>query len=138
VAIAGPTRGAIKSDINITPLADVVLVLLIIFLVVTPLLERGKDVRLPSSQVTDEERRGGDPLTVSITPDGAVFVERERVDGELERRLRDEILASPHRPILLKADESLTVGEVRRVMATARRVGARGVRLAVDPVKRGS
>jgi biopolymer transport protein ExbD len=67
-----------------------------------------------------------------------VFVERERVDGELERRLRDEILASPHRPILLKADESLTVGEVRRVMATVRRVGARGVRLAVDPVKRGS
>jgi biopolymer transport protein TolR len=137
MAMASDARRALRSEINVTPLADVVLVLLIIFMVVTPLLQRGKDVRLPASQATDEARQGGDPLILSITPDRAVFVDRDRVDGALERRLREEILATPGRPILLKADESLSVGEVRRVMASARRAGARGLRLAVEPAKKG-
>ena len=136
MAMTGGGRGGVRCDINITPLADVVLVLLIIFMVVTPLLQRGKDVRLPPSRAVDEERRGGDPLIVSVTPDHAVFVDRDRVDGDLERRLRSEFVAAPARPVLLKADASLSVGDVRRVMATARKAGARGVRLAVEPVRK--
>ena len=135
MAMTGSGRG-IKSDINITPLVDVVLVLLIIFMVVTPMLQRGKDVRLPKAQTIDKERTGGDPLILSITADKAVWVDKDRYDETpLEARLQTEILAAPSRPILLKGDDSLSVGDVRKVMAIARKAGSRGVQLAVEQLK---
>jgi biopolymer transport protein TolR len=129
-------RSNIKSDINVTPLVDVCLVLLIIFMVVTPLLQRGKSVNLPKSVSIDKERKGGDPLILSITPDKAVWVDKDRYDdASLESKLRDEIIASPYRPIMLKGDDTITVGDVRKVMAIARKAGARGVQLAVQQLK---
>ncbi len=129
-------KGGIKSEINVTPLVDVVLVLLIIFMVVTPMLQRGKPVVLPRSKAVDKDTRGGDPLILSITADDQVFVEKDALAGDrLEARLRDEIIASPYRPFLLKGDAKVTVGQVRKVMAIARKAGARGLRLAVDQIK---
>ena len=58
------------SDINVTPLVDVVLVLLIIFMVITPLLQRGKPVQLPRAKLVSELKKGGDPILLSITADG--------------------------------------------------------------------
>jgi biopolymer transport protein ExbD len=129
-------RGGIKSEINVTPLVDVVLVLLIIFMVVTPMLQRGKDVQLPKSIYVDKDPKGGDPLILSITKDGKVWVEKDQYEADtLEKRLADEIVASPYRPFLLKGDQSVTVGDVRKVMAIARKAGARGVRVAVEQLK---
>jgi biopolymer transport protein ExbD len=129
-------RGGIRSDINVTPLVDVVLVLLIIFMVVTPMLQRGKDVVLPRSRVVDKDAGGGDPLILSITSDKRVWVDKDAYDEKgLEERLREEIVAQPTRPFLLKGDARVTVGDIRRVMATARKAGARGVRIAVEQVK---
>jgi biopolymer transport protein ExbD len=129
-------RGKVKSDINVTPLVDVVLVLLIIFMVVTPLLQRGKSVTLPRSLATDKEVKGGDPLILSITPDKAVWVDKDKYDDvRLEQKLRDEVIRDPYRAILLKGDQTITVGDVRKVMAIARKAGARGVRLAVEQIK---
>ncbi len=129
--------GRPNSDINVTPLVDVVLVLLIIFMVVTPMLQRGKDVVLPKSHVVDKDPGQGDPLILSITADKKVWVDKESYDDAgLEQRLRDEVIANPNRQFMLKGDNRVTVGEVRKVMAAARRAGARGVRLAVEPVKR--
>ncbi len=62
----GPSRG-IKSDINVTPLVDVVLVLLIIFMVVTPMLQRGKDVKLPRAAKVEAEKKKTDPIIISVT-----------------------------------------------------------------------
>ena len=136
MAMMGGGRSNIRSDINVTPLVDVVLVLLIIFMVVTPMLQRGKDVVLPKAKTIDKERTGGDPLILSITADKAVWVDKDKYDEvTLEPRLRDEIVASPYRPILLKGDDSLAVGDVRKVMAIARKCGARGVQLAVEQLK---
>jgi biopolymer transport protein ExbD len=129
-------KGRIKSDINVTPLVDVVLVLLIIFMVVTPMLQRGKDVMLPKSKVIDKDPGSGDPLILSITADKKVWVDKDAYDDAgLEQRLRDEIIEQPTRPFLLKGDNRVTVGEVRRVMAIARKAGARGVRIAVEQIK---
>jgi biopolymer transport protein TolR len=136
MAMTGGGRGGVKSDINVTPLVDVVLVLLIIFMVVTPMLQRGKSVALPISKVVDKERKGGDPLILSITSDKLVWVDKDKYDeAGLEKRLREEIIAAPSRPILLKGDRGVTVGEVRKVMAVARKAGARGVQLAVEQLK---
>jgi biopolymer transport protein TolR len=137
MAMTAGGKGGIKSDINVTPLVDVVLVLLIIFMVVTPMLQRGKDVVLPKSKVVDKDPGSGDPLILSITSDKKVWVDKDAYQDEaaLEQRLRDEIIAQPTRPFLLKGDNRVTVGDVRKVMATARKAGARGVRVAVEQVK---
>jgi biopolymer transport protein TolR len=136
MAMAAGGKGGIKSDINVTPLVDVVLVLLIIFMVVTPMLQRGKDVMLPKAKVIDKDPGTGDPLILSITSDKRVWVDKDAFDmNALEQKLRDEIIAQPTRPFLLKGDSRVTVGDVRKVMAIARKAGARGVRIAVDQVK---
>jgi len=72
---AGGHRG-VKSEINITPLVDVVLVLLIIFMVVTPMLQRGKDVHLPKATSFKERPSDADPLILSITKDKSLYLER--------------------------------------------------------------
>jgi len=70
MAMTAGGRGGIKSDINVTPLVDVVLVLLIIFMVVTPMLQRGKDVKLPvATKQKHEEGKDVDPMIVSVTAD---------------------------------------------------------------------
>ncbi len=136
MAMTAGGKGGIKSDINVTPLVDVVLVLLIIFMVVTPMLQRGKDVVLPKSHVIDKDPGQGDPLILSVTADKKVWVDKDAFDDAgLEQKLRDEIIANPTRPILLKGDSRVTVGRVREVMAIARKSGARGVRVAVEQVK---
>ena len=131
-------RGGIKSDINVTPLVDVVLVLLIIFMVVTPMLQRGKSVELPKSRVVDKDPGTGDPVILSITSDKKLWYDRDEVTEEqLLKKLEDEIVANPSRPFLVKGDAKVTVGEVRKVMAIARKAGARGVRIAVEQFKEG-
>jgi biopolymer transport protein ExbD len=136
MAMTAGDRGKVKSDINVTPLVDVVLVLLIIFMVVTPLLQRGKSVALPPSHLIDKESKSGDPLILSITADKAIWVDKDKVDeAGLEQKIRDEVIANPYRPILVKGDRTITVGDVRKVMAIARKAGARGVQLAVEQIK---
>jgi biopolymer transport protein ExbD len=136
MAMTAGGKGGVKSDINVTPLVDVVLVLLIIFMVVTPMLQRGKDVVLPKSRIVDKDPGTGDPLILSITSDKRVWVDKDAYDeAGLEQRLRDEIVAEPNRPFLLKGDNRVTVGEIRKVMAIARKAGARGIRIAVEQLK---
>jgi len=131
----GPNQG-IKNEINVTPLVDVVLVLLIIFMVVTPMLQRGKDVRLPKAQQIEKDDKKADPLTVSVTPDKHLFVEHDEYDDKgFEQRLKDEYAQKEGRPILLKGDQSLAYGDVRKVMNLARKAGAKGISLGVEELK---
>jgi biopolymer transport protein TolR len=135
MAFTGNSRG-VKNDINVTPLVDVVLVLLIIFMVVTPLLHRGKDVRLPKARTTDETKKP-DALVISVTDDRTIWVETTQVTAVgLRARLAEAIRKDPERKILVKGDESLTVKDVRAVIVEAKAAGARGVSLAVEETKR--
>jgi biopolymer transport protein ExbD len=136
MAMTAGGKSGIMSSINVTPLVDVVLVLLIIFMVVTPMLQRGKDVALPKSRVIDKDPGSGDPLILSVTSDKRVWVDKDAYDeAGLEQRLREEVIAQPNRPFLLKGDSRVTVGDIRKVMAIARKAGARGVRIAVEQIK---
>src|SRR6187402_942991 len=102
--LGGGGKGGVKGDINVTPLVDVVLVLLIIFMVVTPMLQRGKDVQLPRAHVAKRESES-DPLVLSITRDHTLWLESSRFEaGELGQRLQGELQRAPGRRILLKAD----------------------------------
>jgi biopolymer transport protein ExbD/biopolymer transport protein TolR len=137
----GGKQGAVKSDINVTPLVDVCLVLLIIFMVVTPMLQRGKDVKLPAAKEPKEksEKPKSDPLIVSITPDKKVYVEQDEypADENLQRKLAQVMSDTPEKKILLKGDMTLTFGDVRKVMNIARLAHAKGIELGVEEIKEG-
>ena len=134
----GPSRGGAKSDINVTPLVDVCLVLLIIFMVVTPMLQRGKDVTLPRARQVDAERQDTEPIILSVTRDHRIWLDKEEVTEEtLQTELGKTLEAAPEKQVMLKGDSTLDYGEIRRVMKIAEKVKARGVQLAVEEVKGG-
>jgi biopolymer transport protein TolR len=131
----GGSKG-VKNDINITPLVDVVLVLLIIFMVVTPMLQRGKDVHLPRAKQTGDDKQQADPLVLSLTPDRKIWVESVQYDEDkVEARVAQDIMADPNKRVLLKGDEGLSVGDVRQLMDHAKKGGAKTVELAVEQIK---
>jgi biopolymer transport protein ExbD len=135
MAFSGSKRG-VKNDINVTPLVDVVLVLLIIFMVVTPMLQRGREVHLPKVKTSDESKKP-DALIISVLPDHSVWVESTRVKTEqLREALTTSVREHPDRKLLIKGDEALQVRDVRAVIAVANQAGAKGVSLAVEEVKR--
>ena len=133
----GGGGGGLKSEINVTPLVDVVLVLLIIFMVVTPMLQRGKDVQLPKAAAAGQDEAARDPLVISVTAQRELFLEREPLaEPALEVALRAALVRHPGRKVLLKGDTSLDFQDIRRVLSLARKAGARGVALGVEEVRR--
>jgi biopolymer transport protein ExbD len=127
--------GAVRSEINVTPLVDVVLVLLIIFMVVTPMLHRGVPIELPVTQHHERKQDTGEQLIVSVRADGT-YIEADRLEGEqLSSRLRQELKTSS-RPVHIRADRTLTYGDVRKVLDTIHAAGATSVSLATDEGKK--
>jgi len=126
----------VRAEINVTPLVDVVLVLLIIFMVVTPMLQRGMDVHLPRTRHHASENDTGEQLMLSVRSDGSVFLDRERVDERrLDTLLRDALARNPGRPIYLKGDARLRYGKVRDVLLACHRAGSQQVALATEEEK---
>ena len=113
-AKVGGKKGGAMADINVTPLVDVVLVLLIIFMVVTPMLSSGVDVDLPKAKTAQEEKDMGQHLVISVRGDGAIFVDRTEVSLDDVTQLVDKERAN--RPMLLKGDQKVTYKQVRDVM----------------------
>lgn len=128
--------GEIKNEINVTPLVDVVLVLLIVFMVVTPLLHQGKDVNLPKARTTEESRKPN-PLVVSVTPDRMMWYETTQVTGPILRiKVASALREDPERKILIKGDDSLKVKDIRLVLIRLKEAGAKAVSLAVEELKK--
>jgi biopolymer transport protein ExbD len=116
----GGSPDEVKGDINVTPLVDVCLVLLIIFMVVTPMLQNGVDVLLPGGPHADKKPGKEGDLIISIKPDGTVFVGQDWIqDRELSRFLKAEHDKNPSRSVMLKADKRIAFGKVRTVMKAA-------------------
>ena len=134
---AGGNRGGVRSDINVTPLVDVVLVLLIIFMVVTPMLQRGKHVDLPKARhVAAHPGQGADsdPLFVTVTKEGKTYVETDEVTKEqLFARLKEA--QSRQKRVLVKADEETEYSKVRPVLDQASKAKLKGVSLAAIELK---
>jgi biopolymer transport protein TolR len=125
-------RRAPMAEINVTPMVDVMLVLLIIFMVTAPLLVTGVQVDLPESKAAslDQER---EPIAISIDPSGMIFVDETAVPAEaLGARLRQIAAASREEGgprIMLRADRALDYGQVMAVLGEINRAGLRRVAL---------
>ena len=126
----------LNGDINVTPLVDVCLVLLIIFMVVTPMLQKGVPVNLP---VTEEPEKTPDTekqLQISVKSDGTVYlgstvVRKEQVQSELEAIHQ----RTPDREIAVKGDKMVKYGAVLDVLKACREVGFNNVGLIAQPKK---
>lgn len=129
-----PRREPVQPDINITPLVDVVLVLLIIFMVIAPEMEHGERVELPAITTPDDPKlKPKDPVTVTISGAGNFFIEKEAIPDldALAARLEAEHKANPDRRIVLKGDSRLPYEKVRQVLAMLQEHKLPGVSLSV-------
>jgi len=126
------TRGRIVAEINVTPLTDVFLVLLIIFMITTSAMMKPNDVDLPRASENEEETKG---VMVTITPSHEVFVNQRPVAGDdasLASVLRDTLAQSPEKIVILAGDRQVVLGEVVRVLGLAKEAGATGFALASE------
>ena len=129
----GEKRGGPMGDINVTPLVDVVLVLLIIFMVVTPMLSSGVDVALPFAVSTEETQDVGQHLVVSIKEDTSVYVDTRRSSKEtLIDDVNDAYKLDPAKALLIKGDKRLAWKDVKAVMDQLNENGMSTMLLATD------
>lgn len=122
------------SDINVTPLVDVMLVLLIIFMVTAPMMMHGVKVDLPrteSKNIKTEE----DPLLLTITKKGDIFIEEYKVDyKDLKGKLEKIFANRASKELLLQADKEVAYGVVMRAMAQVKEAGITKVGMITKPL----
>ncbi len=136
----GKEGRTVMSEINVTPFVDVMLVLLVIFMVTTPILYQGVDVNLPKTESRpmpslDRERK----LVVTLNKDGEIFIEKERYSlNELRIEVRKAMAKRGKNMIdedvFLRADSSVPYGTVVEVMSEIRNAGVQKIGLITEPV----
>ena len=121
----------IVAEINITPLTDIFLVLLIIFMITSSaMIESGGKINLPKAVATRSESRG---TTVTLTPKHEIFVNQKKVSEEsLEKTLQEALSASPDKTVILRGDKDVLLGETVKVMSIIKRAGASEIAIAAE------
>jgi biopolymer transport protein ExbD len=143
VAISTGNQGAgstaVKSDINVTPMIDVMLVLLIIFMIVTPLIAAGFKATLPKGKNLDARPEGDNEVILGIDESGHYFLNgRAIADASLQDQLRSIFNARTEDKILyFKADNKLKYAKIQEAVETARQSGVRVMAAITEPVKTG-
>jgi biopolymer transport protein TolR len=132
MASDSPQRGALASQINVTPLVDVMLVLLIIFMVTAPIIQQGVEVNLP--KVKAQALPGKEEqFIVSITRNREVYLNDTRISTEqLSERLKAISIERPNRQVFLRADDAVPYGEVVRTMAAIKAAGIEDVGMVTE------
>jgi biopolymer transport protein TolR len=139
MALAKRNEGAkVSSDINVTPMVDVMLVLLIIFMVVTPMLQKGVSVDMAKVEnpTPMEDADKEDALLVSITRDGTVYFGTEKITTDnLTTRVKDRLANKPDKRVYVKADMRTRFGGVVQVVDSVRAAGVDDLGLLTDQRK---
>lgn len=121
----GRQRRTALSQINVTPFVDVMLVLLVIFMVTAPMMDKGLDVNLPQVKNAPNMSAKDEPLTVTISAAGEISIGKARVESidKLGAVLTQATAGNKERQILLEADRKVPYGQVAAVMAAIRTAG---------------
>jgi biopolymer transport protein TolR len=137
ISTANSGSSAVKADINVTPMIDVMLVLLIIFMIVTPLIAAGFKATLPKGKNLDPRPEGENEVVLGIDQSGRYFLnQRPIANGALEDQLRSIFAARTEDKILyFKADNQLKYAKVQEAVETARRAGVRVMAAITEPNK---
>jgi len=133
----GGAKGGVKSDINVTPLVDVMLVLLIIMMLVAPMLQKGVDVKLPQAANTTDKPETQGQTVVGIQANKQVFLNSVPVRlSDLGSRVADLMETQTEKVVLIKADEDVDYGTVMETMDNLRAAGIEDMGLITDPKTR--
>jgi biopolymer transport protein ExbD len=116
---------AVRSEINITPLVDVVLVLLIIFMVVTPMLQKGPAVMLPKASDPPKKPEDKSQILIVVSKDKGLYVEKDQMpnDEAFQTRLTEEYQRNKQASIVIKGDARLPYGDVKKAMLKVKATG---------------
>ena len=124
----------LMSDINVTPLVDVMLVLLIIFMVTAPMMMQGVDVNLPKT-TTKHIKTKDEPLILTVNKKREVFIENHRIEiNNLETKVKKIFENRRDKEILLRADKDVPYGFVIKVIARVKRAGIDKLGMVTEPV----
>jgi biopolymer transport protein TolR len=135
MAAGGAGRTSVKSEPNVVPMIDIMLVLLIIFMIVTPLIAAGFKATLPKGKNLDPRPEGDNEVVLGIDQAGNYFLNgRPLPDGALEDQLRSMFATRTEDKILyFKADNQLRYAKVQEAVETARKAGVRVVAAITEP-----
>jgi len=132
----GGEEGAVKSDINVTPLVDVMLVLLIIMMIVAPMLQKGVDVKLPVATNSSDKPETQDQTVLGVKADRTVFVNSVMVPmSDLRRKMEEALESKTQKVVFIKADEDAPYGAVMEAMDEVRAAGVEDMGLITERKK---
>jgi TolR protein len=132
----GGAKGGVKSDINVTPLVDVMLVLLIIMMLVAPMLQQGVAVRLPTASNTVDKPETQEQTVLAISKDKSFYLNAKPVtEGEMATRLNEILENKKEKIVLIKADEEVEYGAVMQAMDQLRQAGIEDIGLITERKK---
>jgi biopolymer transport protein TolR len=128
----------VLADINVTPLVDVMLVLLIIFMIAAPMLHQGIEVALPKAEATNLPMKMEDPLVLSVDRNGSLFVRETpvEIDGLVEQ-VKQQIASRGDDTVFLKGDREVPYGRVIEVLDVLHRGGIVHVGMVTDRPQKG-
>ena len=129
----GQKTSALNSEINITPLADVMLVLLIIVMLIAPLLQKGVDVVLPEAANTTEKADNDSQTTLAVTADGRFYVEEVQVsEQDMLREVQTVLERKFEKIVLIKADQDAQYSNVMSILDRLQRAGIEDIGLITE------
>jgi biopolymer transport protein TolR len=136
----GGGRDKLQSDINVTPLVDVCLVLLIIFMVVTPMLQKGVSVQIPQADNPDKKPENAKQKLISVqfaSPPGYFMDSKQYAKAEFQNALDELYQRNPAAEIIIKADQRLKYGDVKEVFKMTKDAGFQDVGLIAEKKQKG-
>ena len=123
----------VKAEINVTPLVDVVLVLLIIFMVITPMLQKGPAVKLPTTENPPKKPDEKNQILIAIEQSKTMWIEKEKMsEDQFATKIKEVFERNQNSTVVIKGDARLTYGDVKKAMLKVKEAGFKTVGLIAD------
>jgi biopolymer transport protein TolR len=129
----GGSRGGLKADINVTPLVDVMLVLLIIMMLIAPMLQQGVSVKLPQASNTADKPETQDQTVVAVTADKRLYLNGVPIqEGELQAKIQTLMESKKEKVVLIKGDEEAPYSAIMNAMDRLREANIENIGLITE------